>query len=187
MKTRPPRPRRVVGRLLAAASLLLLVPLLAACGFNAQTDALYQAAAGTNNRSQPVYVLNSVVVTSKNGSGTWAGSLVNTNQRRADALVGMTGWSGGSQIRVGAGQLVNLGKSGKVTLKGAKIKPGAFIPLTLHFASGQTTHLLTPVLPYGPHGQYSAVPQPSQQPTPKTGSHHKGGHGSKSSPSPSAG
>ena len=42
----------------AAIAALLLAPALTACGFNEQTDQVYQPAVGVNDRSDNVYVLN---------------------------------------------------------------------------------------------------------------------------------
>ena len=60
-----------------AIAALLLVPALASCGFNAQTDQVYQAAVGINDRSGEVDILNALIVSGEDGSGTFAGTLVN--------------------------------------------------------------------------------------------------------------
>lgn len=174
MKTHLPRPRRTTGRLIGLGALLACLSLLSACGFNPQTDAVYQPAAGTNNRSGTVYILNSVIVTDKQGEGTWAGSLVNTNQSKPEQLVNVTYWNAaGAPITIKPADLVNFGQTGQIMVHSPKIKSGAFVPMTFSFASGQITHLLTPVLPYDPSEKFSAVPLPSQSPTAKPGKRSK--------------
>ncbi len=80
-----PIPRRV------AIAALLLAPALTACGFNEQTDQVYQPAVGVNDRSASVYVLNAVVVSGVDGSGTFAGTLVNTDTTADDTLDSVSG------------------------------------------------------------------------------------------------
>lgn len=145
-----------IRRRLGMAGLLLLVPTAAACGFSSQTNQSYQPAWGTNNRAGQVYVLNSVVVSDKNGTGTWAGTLSNNSVSRSDKLVSITGGKGTISVTVPPGGEVNLAKSGQVQLSGSNIKPGVFIPLTLKFSSGQVTKIDTPVYPHS--GDYASVP-----------------------------
>jgi copper(I)-binding protein len=158
-----------VRRRAASAALVLLVPLLAACGFGAQTDRVYQAAAGTNNRDGVVDVLNAVIVSDTDGEGTFAGTLVNKGDAK-DTLVSVTGASGTVNVELPPGQAVNLATEGQVRLQSSDISGGVFVPLTLQFSSGQTTKIDVPV--FGHNGDYANVPvgptaTPSASETPK--------------------
>lgn len=144
-------------RRLTGPALLLLVPLLAACGgFGAATDQVYQSSAGAINRSSPVNVLNALVVSGTDGTGTFAGTLVNTNQSQPDQLISITDATLSGPIEIGPAQAVNLADSGQVQITDPSIKPGGYIELTLQFASGQTTQIDAPVMPHT--GDYAEVP-----------------------------
>jgi hypothetical protein len=138
-------------RRLAALSLALLVPGLAACGFNEQTDQVYQPAVGVNNRSGTVDVLGAVVVSGTDGSGTFSASLVNQDQSTPATLSSVTGPSGTQvqvtqQVEVQPDSLSNLADIGAVSVSGDDVKPGNFIRLTLHFDTGQESTLNVPVV-----------------------------------------
>lgn len=159
-----------------AIAALLLAPTLAACGFSAQTDQVYQAAAGTNYRSGDVYILNAAVVSSTDGSGTFAGTLDNQTDK-ADTLTQVTGdgitaeLGGGEPLALPADGINNLGEPGetvppaKLTLSGSAdaIQPGKYVDLTFTFASGTTVTMKVPV--FGPQDMYSDVPTPAPAPT----------------------
>lgn len=169
-------------RVTSGALLLLLVPLLAACGFGYQTDQVYQPATGTNDRSGQVYILNAMVVTVNGGKGTFAGTLVNEGETQ-DKLISVTGpgiqSSSQSQVTIPPGGIVNLSKSGQVWVSGPDIKPGSFVHLSLQFANGQSTEMDVPVITrtgyYGnvalpgsgssPRSSQSPSPSPSQSPS----------------------
>jgi hypothetical protein len=142
-----------------AIAALLLAPTLAACGFNEQTDQVYQAAVGVNDRSGQVDILNALVVSGTDGSGTFAGTLVNKDQTTSDELDSVTGpgrTSPARTVAVPAGGVANLAESGAVTVKGSAISPGTFVTLTLAFSSGQSTTVKVPVV--AATGDYADVP-----------------------------
>jgi hypothetical protein len=155
-------------RRLAAVAMVLLVPALAGCGFNEQTDQVYQPGVGVNDRSGSVDVLGAVVVSSLNGEGTFVASLVNKDSSNEDSLVSMTGDGLDVQltapVKVPAGNLVNLADSGAVSITGDTVQPGKFARLTLTFESGQKTELNAPVVPYS--GEFSDVRLASPKSTP---------------------
>jgi copper(I)-binding protein len=156
-----------VRRRVAVAALVLLVPILAACGFGAQTDQVYQAGAGVNNRDGAVDVLNALIVSDTDGQGTFAGTLVNKGTTN-DTLVSMSSSSGQVSVEVPAGQAVNLATDGKVRVQSDDIEPGNFVSLTLQFASGQSTEVDVPVVSHS--GDYADVPvgpteAPSESPS----------------------
>lgn len=146
----------------AAFAALLLAPLLAACGFSAQTDQVYQPATGVSNRDGQVDVLNALIVSGGAGSGTLSTTLVNKDQTTGDQLTGVTGENAnGSQanpIDVPAAGAVNLSTDGAVSITGTAVTAGSFVKLTLNFASGQSTTVTVPVVRND--GDYADVPLP---------------------------
>ena len=144
-----------------AIAALLLAPALTACGFNEQTDQVYQAAVGVNDRSGDVDILNGLVVSGQDGSGTFAGTLVNTTNED-DTLESVSG-SGITAARrtvdVPAEGSVPLAEKGQVSVQGSGIKPGSFVELTFSFSSGQTTTMKVPVV--AATGDYADVTQPA--------------------------
>jgi hypothetical protein len=153
-------------RRVAVAALLLLVPTLAACGFGEQTDAVYQAATGVNSRTGQVWILNALIVSSTDGTGTFAGSLVNESQTKPATLVSVSSADGNVSVKVPAGSLVDMGRAGAVRLTDSAITPGSFVPLTFTFDNGQIVKVDMPVVEHS--GDYAAVPVgalPSPTPT----------------------
>jgi hypothetical protein len=131
-----------------------------------QTDKVYQGATGVNERGEGIDVLNALIVSDEDGRGTFAGTLVNVASDN-DRLVSITDAAGTVDVAVPTGEVVNLGATGDVRLEGAQIKAGAFVPLTLQFAGGQTTKLGVPVVAH--RGEFVDVPvgpiaTPSEKP-----------------------
>lgn len=144
-----------------AIAALLLAPALTACGFNEQTDQVYQPAVGVNDRSGDVDILNALVVSGQDGSGTFAGTLVNTTSQD-DTLESVTGSSitaGRRTVDVPAEGSVPLADSGQVSVRGSGVKAGSFVELTFAFSSGQTTTMKVPVVEAT--GDYADVTQPA--------------------------
>lgn len=82
------------GRLLAAGALALSAPALAACSTDMPTDKVYNQAVGTNERhASTVDVLNAMIVSAKEGSGTFITTLVNNDNKEAgeDSEATLTG------------------------------------------------------------------------------------------------
>ncbi|HET6166380.1 MAG TPA: hypothetical protein VFE07_06095 [Marmoricola sp.] len=154
-----------------AIAALLLAPALASCGFNEQTDQVYQAAVGINDRSGEVDILNALIVSGEDGSGTFAGTLVNKDQTNDDTLDSVTGpgiTSPSVSVEVPAAGVARLAVSGDVSVTGSAVKPGNFVELTLAFASGQTTTVKVPVVEAG--GDYANVPLPRSSPSDESSS-----------------
>ena len=159
----------------AAIAALALAPVLAACGFNAPTDQVYQAAEGVNDRDGQVDVLNALIVSGEDGSGTLAANLVNNDTTTADQLTGVTGtgvtvpasvFSGPGAAKafaIPAGGALNLATDGRITVEGTGVTAGAFVRLTLTFANGESSSLRVPVVRND--GDYVDVPLPSASPT----------------------
>jgi hypothetical protein len=162
---KPPTLRR------AAIAALLLAPVLTACGFSEQTDQVYQAAVGPNFRNGDVDILNALIVSGQDGSGTFAGTLVNTKTTTDDRLDSVTGpgvVASRRTVDIPAAGVARLAESGIVTLRGDGIKPGAYVQLTFVFNNGQTTTLKVPVV--AAEGDYADVPLPGSAQTAGTGS-----------------
>ncbi|MGY2876201.1 hypothetical protein ACVW00_003391 [Marmoricola sp. URHA0025 HA25] len=149
-----------------AIAALLLAPALTACGFNEQTDQVYQPAVGVNDRAGNVDILNALIVSGTDGSGTFAGTLVNKDQTQDDRLESVSGpdvTASGDSVSIPAAEAVPLADEGQLTLEGDAITPGTFIELTFVFGSGQSTTLKVPVVEAA--GDYGDVPLPSASPT----------------------
>jgi hypothetical protein len=153
----------------AAIAALLLAPVLTACGFSAQTDQVYQPAVGVNDRSGSVDILNALIVSGTDGSGTFAGTLVNKDTTEDDELESVSGsgiTASRRTVEVPAAGNARLAESGEITLQGSDIKPGAFVELTFSFSSGQTTTMRVPVVEAG--GDYADVPLPKASTSPSS-------------------
>lgn len=149
-----------------AIAALLLAPALTACGFGVQTDQVYQPAVGVNDRSGDVDILNALIVSGEDGSGTFAGTLVNkdtTQDITLDSVSGPGVTASQTTVDVPAAGNARLAESGALTLEGASIKPGTLVELTFSFSNGQTTTLKAPVVEAA--GDYKDVPLPSASPT----------------------
>lgn len=155
-----------------AIAALLLAPTLAACGFNAQTDKVYQAATGVNDRSGVVEILNAQIVSGAEGTGTFVAALDN-NADKADRLVSVTGdgvTAKSDGVSIPAEGVANLalaaetGNPVQVQIDGEKVKAGTWVRLTFVFASGQSTELLVPIVS-SESDDYAGVPLPSEAPS----------------------
>ena len=145
-----------------AIAALLLAPALTACGFSAQTDQVYQPAVGVNDRAGTVDIINALVVSGTEGSGTFAGTLVNKDQEEDDRLESVTGpdvTATPRTVTIPAAGAVALATSGAVSLKGDAIKAGGWVELTFVFNSGQSTTMKVPVVEAT--GDYADVTLPS--------------------------
>jgi hypothetical protein len=155
---------------IAAATAVLLAPALVGCGvnFNAQTDQPYNPGAGTSNQTSSVDVINALIVSGSDGSGTLVAGLVNKNPSRADQLVSVAGARTDKALQahmagpltVGSEKLLNLATKGQVTVFGSQVKPGAFVTLTWTFKHAQTVTFDVPVLSAS-NPDYAKVPLPS--------------------------
>lgn len=158
------RGRTALRHRTALAAVLLAVPALASCGgFNYQTDQVYTPAAGVDDRSGSVDVLNAVLVSSEDGVATFAGSLVNNSLTTADTFTGITGAGVTATVPrtvIHPGDLVNFATEGQVVVKGDRVVPGNFVDLTFSFANGDAASIHVPV--YERSGDYADVPAPAE-------------------------
>lgn len=154
-------------RRVAGAAMVLTIPALVACGFNNQTDQVYQPAVGVNDRSGEVDVLGALVVSDKPGSGVFIASLVNNSTTTADQLTGIQGDSvqvaTGATPDIPADGLVNLADEaiGGVPVQGAKVEAGGYVTVRLTFKSADPITVEVPVVTdTGPY-EGLAAPAPS--------------------------
>ncbi len=145
-----------VRRSLAVAALVLTAPVLSSCGvgFGAQTDQVYNPAAGVDVHSGSVDVLNALIVSGTDGSGTVIATLVNNDQVNNDTLRGVAGAGKDSSLKVTpggataipAGGMLNLATDGYIVARGDRVKPGNFVDITFSFDRGQAITLKAPVV-----------------------------------------
>lgn len=154
-------------RSIAAAAVVLAAPALVSCGFDAPTDQVYTPAQGVNDRSGSVDVLNALVVSGEDGSGTLIAALVNNDQETDDTLTGVAGAGEdasatvsieGEQVDVPAGGLVQLADDGNVSVEAGRVQPGNFVELQFTFERGETITVKAPVV--ADEGDYADVPLP---------------------------
>jgi hypothetical protein len=169
----------------SVAAAVLLVPVLASCGFNEPTDRVYTPGVGVNERSGTVDVLHALVVSGADGSGTVVASLSNNNTQQSDALTRIAGAGDDSRLEVTlegpveipAGGVVSLADETEVSVEGETIKPGTFVELTFSFERGESVTVEAPVV--ARRGDYAQIPVPSVAPTtaaPEEEEHSSGGH-----------
>ena len=155
-----------VRRSIAVAAVVVAAPAMSACGvtFGAQTDQVYNAAVGVDNRDGSVDVLNALIVCGVDGSGTVVAGLVNNDETNPDALTGITSpdgvtVSGPTGTTIPAGGMVSLADKGQYAASGKAVKPGAFVKLTFSFENGKATTVDVPVV-LATNPDYKDVPLP---------------------------
>ena len=144
--------RRRLAATFAATALLAL----SACGFEAQTNQQYQAAAGANSHGD-VDVLNAMVVANEDGSGTVSAALVNkTDDQQSLSSVTATTLTGDelpvrglrSLLPLPSQVLANLGfatdAGGFVITEGAEA--GRYVKLTFSFTDAAAVTIEVPVV-----------------------------------------
>lgn len=138
---------------LTLSALVLATPVLTSCGFNYATDRVYTPGRGANDRAASVDVLNAVVVSGQDGSGTFIASLSNNDQEKQASFVSLAGAEGTtlqpgsfSPVPIDPGALVNLAVEGGVPVSGS-FTAGNFVPVTLGFANGERVTMKVPVVP----------------------------------------
>lgn len=148
---------------LSAAALSLGLSSCSMRGFDEPTDQVYNPAVGVNNQDSNVDVLNAVIVSGSDGTGTLVATLVNNDQKTDDALTGVSA-GGTDQVQVTApatttikaGSFLSLVDQGGAKVTGAAVKAGAFVSLTFAFQHSESVTLDVPVVT--PTGAYANVP-----------------------------
>jgi hypothetical protein len=158
-----------VRRSIAAAAVVLAVPALAGCGvnFGAQTDQVYNPSVGVDDRSGQVDVLNALIVSGSDGSGTVVASLSNNDQEHEDTLKSVTGAGAdasleittGGDTTIPAGGLLNMATKSKVFAHGKQITAGSFVDITFNFDRAGAVTVDVPVVSSA-NPDYEQVPLP---------------------------
>lgn len=146
---------------LAAAALTLG---LSSCGFDQPTDMIYTPAVGVNDQSGSVDVLNAVIVSGSEGTGTLVASFASNDLDQGDSLTNVAA-GGEDQVEVtlpsgtdvDAGGLLNLADEGGAQVEGDGVAAGAFITLTFTFERSEAVTLDVPVVEHG-EGPYADIP-----------------------------
>lgn len=132
---------------LVSGALLLTAP-LGACGFDVATDRMYTPAAGTNVRDYDVDVLNAVVVTAQEGSGTFVAALSNSREEPVTLLS-----IAGEGVEVEDFEPVEVaGNSGFANLEDeniyvtGEVAAGLMLAMELEFDNGDVIAIDVPVV-----------------------------------------
>ncbi|MEP6527200.1 MAG: hypothetical protein ABJA86_08545 [Nocardioidaceae bacterium] len=160
----------------AALATILVTGLSAGCStnFDAQTNRIYQPAAGSNNRDGDVYVLNALLVTDGTGLGTISAGLVD-EAAQDDALIGVSADSpAGNRVQgmiltrrvdLPSLKLVQLSDAGDVILSAGKpLNVGGIINVTFTFRNAGPVTLELPIVTNT--GDFARVPVPTPSATP---------------------
>jgi hypothetical protein len=158
-----------VRRRLATAVLVLAVPAVSGCGinFDAQTGQVYNPSVGVDDRSGSVDVLNALVVSGAQGSGTVIATLVNNDQTHADSLTALSGAGRDSSLQITTGGttripaqgLLNLAEEGRNFVRGSRVQAGYFVEITFSFDRGKSVTMGVPVVS-ADQPEYGGVPLP---------------------------
>ena len=157
-----PRRRPVLRRALAASALVVAAPLVASCGFDVQTDAVYQPAEGANARAEGTDVLGAVVVSDTKGTGRVVATLVN-KRNSSDELTGVSGSkvkiSGPESLEVPSNAVgfTNLAdaKFTPIVATGSTIDAGGYVTLRFTFTKSSPVTVDAPVV--DTQGTYSGL------------------------------
>lgn len=139
---------------LVIGALLLTAP-LSSCGFDLATNRVYTPAAGANDRDASVDVLNAVIVSAEEGSGTFIATFVN-NDTEEPARVEAIQASGERQVTFEEFSPIEVDPIGMVNLAAddqdgipveGDLAAGQMVPLTIQLSGGQLVDLHIPVVP----------------------------------------
>lgn len=141
----------VPRKLALASTTLVAATALTSCGFNYATDRVYTPAAGINDTTGNVDILNAAIVSAQANSGTFVASFSNNDTTKTIKFTGMSG--DGSAVGVvnakpfslAPGGFRNLSTSGGVPLTGT-FSSGQMVTVSLTFDDGETANLDVPVV-----------------------------------------
>jgi hypothetical protein len=144
---------RPSARLLATVGAVVLATALSSCGFGYATDRVYTPGNGVNDRDAKVDVLNAVIVSAQEGSGTFIASFSNNEVDTSATVDSLAGAGDDSKLVVGdfdpieiaPGALVNLATDGGIPVTG-ELEAGNFVSVTITFSSGETATLDVPAV-----------------------------------------
>jgi hypothetical protein len=139
---------RPSARLLAAVGAVVLATALSSCGFGYATDRVYTPGNGANDRDASVDVLNAVIVSAQEGSGTFVASFANNSADEPATVESLAGAGDDSALEVGdfdpieiaPGALVNLATEGGIPVTG-ELEAGDFVNVTITFGDGESVDM----------------------------------------------
>jgi hypothetical protein len=169
---------RPSARLLAAVGAFVLATTLSSCGFGYATDRVYTPGNGVNDRDAKVDVLNAVIVSAQEGSGTFVASFANNNTTDPATVDSLAGAGDDSKLVVGdfdpieiaPGALVNLATDGGIPVTG-DFESGNFVDVTITFGNGESVDMQVPAVnDCGPYeGLDTSAPSGSATPDDQCG------------------
>jgi hypothetical protein len=164
--------------LLAVVGAVVLATTLSSCGFDYATDRVYTPGNGVNDRDAQVDVLNAVIVSAQEGSGTFIASFSNNDAEKSASVESLAGAGDDSNLQVAdfdpieidPGALVNLATEGGIPVTG-ELEAGNFVTVTVTFGNGQTATLDVPAVnDCGPYeGLDTSAPSGSATPDDQCG------------------
>lgn len=137
---------------LLSGALLLAAP-LSSCGFDPATNRINAITPGATDRDESVDVLNAVVVSAEEGSGTFIASFVNNDTAESATVAGLAPQDPEaarvaefSPIEIDANALVNLADDDQgVTVEG-DFAAGDVVPMVVELSGGERVELDVPVV-----------------------------------------
>ncbi|TIC78902.1 hypothetical protein [Nocardioides sp. GY 10127] len=134
-------------------SAVAIATTFSSCGFDLATDRVYTPAAGTNDRETEVNVLSAMVVSSRDGAGTFIAGLANTGTSE-DSLKTVAPTDTGitaddfDPIAVTANGYTHVGSddAAGIGLVG-DFSAGQTLEISFTFSNGETTTMNVPVVP----------------------------------------
>jgi hypothetical protein len=124
---------------------------LTACGFDYPTDRVSNITAGVDYRDGTVAILNAVVVSKADNSGTFVATFVNTSQTKTVSLESVSGDNtaigqvDAPSFSIQPDGMVNLAAKKGIPVQGT-FTLGQFVNISFQFDDGETADLDVPVV-----------------------------------------
>jgi len=176
MDRRLPRRSARLRLSISVGALALAAPGVSACGFDNATDRENTIVNGTTNQEGEVDVLNAIVASSEEGSGTLIATLSNNSGEETVSLESVSFGSNStvqvasfSPVEVAPHSLVNLATEDQGIKVTGEFAAGEFIELSLGFDNGETVDMAVHVVAaedeYTDLDDGTGVPSPTGEPT----------------------
>lgn len=131
---------------------------LSACGtgLSAQTNAVYQASVGADQRQGDFESYNTIIVANGDDSWSLTAALLNTTDDAGQLVSYTVAPLGGGQsisakpdkpVSIKAGALTTIGYEGEAIFDSSDLVNGEYAVVSLNFSNGSTTEIETPILP----------------------------------------
>jgi hypothetical protein len=139
--------------LATAAAVIALAAPLTSCAKGRATEREYDVNSAAEERAGTVDVLNAVVVSAAEGSGTFVASLSNNDEAEEQSLTAISGGDGTTvetadfePVSVPPNGLVNLAEPPADIVLTGDFTAGDFIPLSFDFGNGERVAFNVPVV-----------------------------------------